>query len=479
MRLDRTWQDDLAAQGVRIALGRDPAAWPPSYFDEFLFARDYAVRGLEPQYRSEGIGIPLIAIRRFRLEEFTARRSEEKFLMPRQVYPLTAVLRLLPPAPGRACQAPEFRLDLHDPLRAHRVEFAGRAERLAADLTTPLAYQFARNPLPILQEVGLFDPQSLEKLKGLYMLHPYEPGKIPVLLIHGLRSSPVAWIKVINELRGDAVLRDRYQVWLFLYPTGTPFPASAADLRRALDELRQAVDPHRADSALDRMVVVGHSMGGLIAKMMVLDSGDALWNLVAVRPFEELRASDEHRAWLQRVFFFGPYPSVRRVIFIATPHRGSELGDQFIGRLTDRLIRLPGTLRSTYRVLLAQNGPDFFHPAIRARLPSSIDELRRDNRLLATLSGLPMNPGVVCHSIVAREAEDGPLEASSDGVVPYASAHLDGVDSECVVRGDHGCQDSPATIREIRRILYVHLGHFSGVAGVLQALSSSCGCNIR
>ena len=88
---------------------------------------------------------------------------------------------------------------------------------------------------------------------------------------------------MINELRGDPALRDRYQFWLFMYPTGIPFPASAAHLRQALDDLREVVDPGRADSALDRMVVVGHSMGGLIAKMMVLDSGDALWNLVATR----------------------------------------------------------------------------------------------------------------------------------------------------------------------------------------------------
>ncbi len=153
--------------------------------------------------------------------------------MPRQVYPMTAVLKVDPPS--------GLRLELHDPLVERRVLLDGRPEPLAADLTTPLVYHFVQSPLPVLQEIGLLDPQWLEKLAGLYMLHPYEPGKIPVVLVHGLRSSPAAWMKVINDLRGDPTLRDRYQFWLFMYPTGTPFPASAATLRSKLDELR-AVD---------------------------------------------------------------------------------------------------------------------------------------------------------------------------------------------------------------------------------------------
>jgi pimeloyl-ACP methyl ester carboxylesterase len=457
MRLDEAWRDDLASHGIRISVRQEEALWTPDRFDEFLFARDYAVGGLEHQYHAEGLGVPLIGERQFRLDKFAARKGQEKFLMPRQVYPVTALLRVVPTSPDRAGDPLEFRLELHDPLLTRSVAFEGRVEPLAADLTTPLAYHFARSPLPILQEIGLFKPQWLEKLQGLYMLHPYEPGKIPVLLIHGLRSSPVAWMKVVNELRGDPALRDRYQFWLFMYSTGIPFPASAAHLRRALDELRQVVDPARADSALDQMVVVGHSMGGLISKMMVLESGDAVWKLAANRPFEDLRATDEHRDLLHQVFFFGPHPSIRRLIFIATPHRGSELGDQFIGQLAKRLIRLPGSLRSTYRALLAQNSADFFTPQIRAGLPTSIDELRRGNSLLATLSRLPVGPGVVYHSIIGKEEEGVPLESSSDGVVPYASAHLDGATSELVVHGDHCCQDSPETIREIRRILYVHL----------------------
>lgn len=458
IKLDREWRDDLAAQGVRVSVARGGALWDPDRFDEFRLADDFTVRGLDLQVRSEGLGVPLIAIRRFRFGDLEGREGEEKFLMPRQVYPASAVLRVVPPSAGSTGGLPEFRLELHDPILARGVDYGSRRLPMATDFSTPLAYHFSHSALPVLQEIGLLNPQWLEKLAGLYMLHPYEPGKIPVVLVHGLRSSPASWTRVINQLQGDPKLRDRYQFWLFLYPTGTPFPASAAKLRRSLDELREAVDPAHLDPAMDRSVLIGHSMGGLISKMLVLASGAEVWKLVSARPFEELRANPERKELLRDIFFFEPHPSIRRVIFIATPHRGSELGDQFIGRLADRLIRLPGSLRSTYRAILLQNGRDFFTPEVRAGLPSSIDELRRDNRLLMSLNSLPVGRGIVIHSIIGQKDPTLPIERGSDGVVPYVSSHLDGAASELVVPGDHGCQDTPETIRELKRILLLHLG---------------------
>jgi pimeloyl-ACP methyl ester carboxylesterase len=229
-------------------------------------------------------------------------------------------------------------------------------------------------------------------------------------------------------------------------------------LRDGLDELRQTVDPEHLDKAFDRAVLVGHSMGGLISKMMIESSGDEIWRLIGRRPFEELQATPEHKKMLRKVAFFEPHPLISRVVFIATPHRGSELGDQFIGRLADRLIRLPLSLRLTYKTLLMQNGPDFFTPEIRRNgLPSSIDELRTDNRLLMTLARLPRKP-VPIHSIIGQRDPTLPIDQGSDGVVPYNSSHIDWADSELVVPGDHGCQDTPETIKELRRILFLHIG---------------------
>ncbi len=340
-RLDESWRNSLGALGIRATVGTVGAVWPPERFGEFQFAEDFVVRGMEHQFRSRGLGVPMITVRAFPWDGLDGRRGQEKFLMPREIYPVTAVLSLVPPGGDRPGTQPELRLELHDTIHTQQAEFGGRTEPLATDLTTPLAYHFARSPMPVLQEVGLLDPQWLEQLTGLYMLHPYERGKIPIILVHGLRSSPLAWLKVINDLRGDPEIRDRFQFWLFMYPTGTPFPISAAKLREQMYELRDVLDPRHSDPMLDQTLLVGHSMGGLISKLMIVESGDEAWKLVSDQPFDELQATPERREWLRNIFCFEPQQSVRRVIFIATPHRGSELGDAFIGRLTDRLIRLP------------------------------------------------------------------------------------------------------------------------------------------
>ncbi len=204
------------------------------------------------------------------------------------------------------------------------------------------------------------------------------------------------------------------------------------------------------------MVVIGHSMGGLISKMMILESGDAVWRLFSNRPFEELKAPPEQRERARRALFFSPNASVARVVFIATPHRGSQMGDELIGWITDHLIRLPRTLRSAYRELRSSNGPEFFTPMLRDGLPTSISELRLDNPLLTTLSQLP------------RRGRPGPLDRRAEGSrhaarseqrrrgalheLPHRLAQ-----SECVVTSDHMCQDIPETIRELRRILQLHL----------------------
>ncbi len=344
---DDSWHERLNALGIRVVtLGEGgDAHCVPKRFDELLFARDYGVRGMEHQYRTEGLGVPLIAVRDFKLRRLEHCEGMEQFLMPREVYPVTAVLRIVPPGRRRS-DGGLAGISPGAPRPPRRP--AGRAGRprrpLAADLTTPLAYHFARSPLPVLQEVGLLDPGWVEGLQGLYMLHPYRPGKIPIVFVHGLRSTPLAWLKVINEVWGDPVLRERYQVWLYMYPTGKPLPSTAAGLREDLDAVApRSSTPATPTPMLDRMVLVGHSMGGLISKMMILESGDAIWRLFSNRPFEELKAPPERRERLRRALFFSPFPSVARIVFIATPHRGSELGDGPIGWIADRLIRLPRT----------------------------------------------------------------------------------------------------------------------------------------
>jgi pimeloyl-ACP methyl ester carboxylesterase len=302
-----------------------------------------------------------------------------------------------------------------------------------------------------LDVVGLFRFEPT----GLSLLRPYQRGKTPVVFIHGLWASPWSWSRMIESLEADAVLRDRYQFWTFGYSTGDPLPHSAALLRRDLDEVRRKLDPDRSDATFDRMVLVGQSMGGLLTKMMVQDSGTRLWRLISDRPVDQLAGEPDDRDLFRRALIFKPRPEVRRVVFIATPHRGSRFDRGGLARLGSRLVRLPDPLRASYERLMARNGPDFFTERFRKGLPTSIDELEWRSPFLLGLDELGFAPTIKAHSIIA-DRRDPPRAGGSDGLVPYESAHLDGVASESLVSSGHLCQDHPAVIREVRRILAEH-----------------------
>ena len=198
---------------------------------------------------------------------------------------------------------------------------------------------------------------------------------------------------MIEDLEADAALRDRYQFWTFGYSTGDPMPYSATLLRRDLDEARRKFDPDRSDAAFDRMVLVGHSMGGLLAKMMVQDSGTRLWRLISDRPVEDLAGDQaDLRPASARALIFKPRPEVRRVVFIATPHRGSRVDRGGLEHLGSRLVRLPDPLRASYDRLMARNGPEFFTERFRKGLPTSIDELEWQSPMLMGLDELGLAP---------------------------------------------------------------------------------------
>ena len=346
-------------------------------------------------------------------------------------------------------------LELHDPLRFDAVAFAGRNEQLASDPTTPLVYHVTQMDFDKHTYVGFLDPNAAQHKTGLFLEHPYERGKIPVILIHGLWSSPKTWTRAINDLRADPDIRDRYQFWTFQYSTGDPFIRSAAILRQQIAEVRNAFDPDHSDAAFDQTVVVGHSMGGLITKTLVASSGDELWKLMSTRPYSELQATEDEKAVFNKVFFFDPVPEVKRTVFICTPHRGSAISNNWIGQLGDWLIRRPNVLVDAQNAALRENGDTFFTKMFQEGVPSSVRLLQVHSPVLTAVNQLPIRPGIKRHSIIAQLAPT--LSAlSTDGVVPYDSSHLDGVASEKVVQGGHACLAEPDVITEIRRILLLH-----------------------
>jgi pimeloyl-ACP methyl ester carboxylesterase len=261
---------------------------------------------------------------------------------------------------------------------------------------------------------------------------------------------------MVNELEADGRLWRRYQIWLFIYNTGNPVGYSGGLLRRALENAVVELDPRGADPALRQMVVVGHSQGGLLAKLTAVDSGTRFWDDFATVPLDQLGVSPATREVLERSAFFTPLPFVKRVVFICTPHRGSYLASLGLARMVSDLVRLPTNLM---RLSLELATIDTSALRVRqlGRLPTSIDNMTPGNPFIRTLGSLPVAEGVASHSIIAVNG-DGPLEDASDGVVRYTSAHVAGVRSEKIVSSGHSAQGSPAAIEEVRRILLEHAG---------------------
>jgi len=459
LRPGTTQTIEAASQTMDVTVVVRGNGWQADDFERFEFVSDYEINGLRNQYHNYGLGVPLIAVRAKR----SSQSPVERFYPPGLSFPVTAFLRLLPDR-NEADSHHTALLELYDPLTVDEIPVAGRRVPLESDLSTPLAYFLSQ---PALQKLdlattGLLRPEETAKVKGLYMLEPYQPGKIPVLMVHGLWSSPITWMEMFNDLHSSPDIRSRYQFWFYLYPTGQPFWYSAAQLREDLVEMRRAADPQRREPALDQMVLVGHSMGGLISKMQTIESGNDYWNTVSDQPFTLVKASSEVRNNLERTFFFRANPTIRRVITIGTPHRGSQFANSTTRWLSQRLITLPKMLTDG-RMQLKRDNPDVFRPSSLLDVPTSIDSLAPDSPIFPVILAAKRPPWLKYHNVVGNIKDGGFLgrmAGRSDGVVAYESAHLDPaeVNSEIEVEADHSTlHRHPQTVLEVRRILLEHL----------------------
>jgi len=365
---------------------------------------------------------------------------------------VTAVLQIEDVSAGIASGDLKARIEVYPADSATTAEIAGHHVPLELEPTAALAYALEGAPIWDIEVGGFLSALKPRFPEGLLMMHPYRPGRVPVVLVHGTVSSPSRWVNMINELQNDPKLRERIQFWLFTYNTSNPILLSAADLRQGLQRIRKELDPDGRDPALSEIVVIGHSQGGLLTRLMVTDSGTRFWDSYSSIPFDEAKMSPETRALAERVMFFEHQPYITRVVFIATPHQGSFRVSSFVLGIIRKLITLPLTVVSGLNEIATQNTG-----IRREAVPTAVDAMRPGHRFLLTLSASPIASGVTMHSIIPVKNEGLP-QGQNDGVVKYESAHLEGVASEKIVRSSHSTQSTPATILEVRRILYEHLG---------------------
>ncbi len=301
---------------------------------------------------------------------------------------------------------------------------------------------------------------SGDSLYGIYMMQPYDPNKIPVVMVHGLWSSPMTWMEMFNNLRSLPEIRDNYQFWFYFYPSAQPFWVSAAQLREDLAEVRRTLGSHRGSSAMDRMVLVGHSMGGLVSRMQTIDSGDRFWRLVSNRSLQELNETPEVKNKLEKWFYFTPDPSVSRVITIATPFHGSDYSNSFTQWLSNKVIRLPKTLTNVVGDIARNNDSSLASHSL-LKIETSVESLSPKNPLFPVLLSSATPSDVRFNNIIGLQRKTGLakyLEKDGDGIVDYTSAKIEGVQSEINVPAPHSTVHThPRSIMEVRRILLENL----------------------
>src|SRR5271157_5267911 len=409
--------------------------WNPALYS-FTPADQFDIHGTYVTERTtrEGIGAPIVAVGR---ELYKDARAE--FALPRIYYGVTAIARF----DGRRCE-----LSFEDPLATETIQVDGHTYPLAADFTVPLAVMLASTNPKKLELSRLLNPAKYAETARISRLQPYDPNKAVVLVIHGLMDSPATWTPMLNRLRGDEDIRRNYQFWFYSYPSGYPYPYSAAILRHELDAIEKRFPLRK------KMVVIGHSMGGCISRLLITDTGDELWMNLFKKPPEQVPLSPEGRKILTDALIFKHRSEIGRVIFISAPLRGSDLASNWLGRIGSSLVRAPSTLlsvgNSALKLTTFQSGD-----LKLKRIPNSVDTLAPNNRFVKAINTIPITPGIPYHTIMGDRGR-GDAPNSSDGVVPYWSSHMDGAKSELIVPSAHPAHQNPQAIQEVHRILVLN-----------------------
>jgi len=414
---------------LRFAKPTSDGVWNPNHFTSFTPAAGVDLKTIERRNRVDGFGGALVGVRKMDpLEPFSP--------LVGVAAPVTAVLDF---------KGADATLSLIDPTGKSKARISGRVRTLDADFSAPLAYYPQRNEL-VEGFMGALRVQERMNITGLYMLQPYDPDRIPLVFVHGLISTPRMWRNVINELEKDPEIRRRYQCWVFGYPTGNPPLYSALRLREELAKVRQRYPDSKG------MVLVGHSMGGILSRTQVTTVERHHWDVIGEDVADRFFSKVKTGSLVERSTLFQANPHVDRAVFICTPHRGSEMAIGTIGELAMRLIALPGDLASTITSTVGDSIAVITGDA--ERLPNSVSGLSPQN---PTFKVLDTRPITVSHHSIIGDRGKGDTPDSSDGVVEYWSSHLKSAKSEKIVPGPHGACEMPETIDELRRILHLHL----------------------
>lgn len=412
------------------------AVWAPDYFTSFEGAESVKEKLIRKENIQQGVGGALVGVRLVNPpEKFAPRRGITA--------PVTATLDF---------HSTDATLALRRPAKQMTATVEGKTRPLAANFSAPISYYRPPSNLALAGLVGGFESRNYPGKIGLYFMQPYDPERIPLVFVHGLFSTPWTWVQTINGLQADPEIRKHYQFWIFAYPTGYPILYSALRLRQELADVDQVYPNHKP------YVVVGHSMGGMLTHDQVITLTQGMWEKGMGQTAQNIFKQNSSDSLVVRATTFRANPRIKRVVFICTPHRGSDMASGGLGKFAISMINLPGQLVTVMKDALSA-GQLVQLTGSSKRLPNSVWGLKPSNPALPVLNAARIT--VPYHSIIGDRGK-GNCPNCSDGVVAYWSSHLDGAQSELIVPGPHGSCELPQTIAELDRILRLHLKTSSG-----------------
>ncbi len=447
---------------------------PGTYIAEVVPDTTVTFDGIRNQYSRDGIGALMVATTRrpgeekgqkdpnqFErvMEKLIPFRREEVEAKPwrRMAYQSVTILMQFPGTTlDEVMKTREAVLRPYDAYGSGTITVNGIETPLAANFSAGYGLwlansDFARQSLGTL--LGRGDVLSSPRV---YLMEPYHPKKHTIILVHGLMSSPEAWVNAANEIAGDDELRNHFQIWQIYYPTSVPLLYNRREIATAIEKTFDFYDKGRKNPASRDVVLIGHSMGGILSRLLVSDAnGEVLpalkkEGLLSESQFEKAEKSEKVR----KFFEFRHLPEVTRAVFLAAPHRGTPFADMSIARWLASFVKLPvsvlGRIKDTAFSVLGKDLP-------ANNSLTGVDNLSAKDPTIRALANLRISPTVTYHSIMGYSKAGVAVKDSSDGIVPYSSAHWDGAESELVVPSGHSVQETPKAILEIRRILHEHL----------------------
>jgi len=443
-----TWHITVRNEDVRLAAQR---IMP----EDLIPASSLSFAGLRNQYRRDGLGAELVAVTSRRVVD---RQSAEVPFSETPFPAVTAVMSFPGNSPGEVLETRDVVITGYDPYGRESVQLAGTEVPLAANFTSGYGLWLARSGFAAQSLLTLIGRGDVLEMPRVYLMQPYNPQRHIVIMLHGLASSPEAWINLANEVLGDETLRQNFQIWQVYYPTNAPIAYNHYEIYQAIRQTLEYFDPAGKARASRKILLVGHSMGGILSRLMVSSSGDRLWEaFLKMYPLEGRRLERVSKE-LGPYMKFDPLPQVTRAIFIAAPHKGTPVAEWAVVRWFADFITVPFSVLGRFKeVAQLLVDPGSANPVSLTRSFNSIDNLSNRDSFIQLTSTLPISPRVRYHSIIGNHTPKKSLADSSDGVVPYSSSHLEGADSEKVILSAHSVQEKPEAIIEIRRIMHLHL----------------------